>query len=414
MWRGLILERASLTLAARLANSFYSRVRFKIMALPALGTSLRWIFRRFVPSLVGLGWGILRFLFAANRHFGPIRGWYSDLELLRGNERPGRIILLDQGAPVVIPESPMVLCQRGQHLQQPFPVFWVRCKRSRLIGPGLAHINERKQVSIEAVYGRPYLETDPADKIFIRGEPVRLDGPWTSVISRWVRANQPQAYAHWLLDALPRLAVLKEFPAETRVLVPGQRARYQVESLDMLGLSNRCRWTKETDVEVEDYYFSSPPSMIVCYSPYTVEAVRRMFLPLIDKTKSTPKRFFVRRTGTVRNMTNEAEVLRFFEKAGWTIVDLVSLPFAEQIAWFAGAEAVAGIHGSGLNNTLWTSRGCKIVELFSDRYIAGDAEWTAQCTGAEYHSLIFPSDQQLNAIVDLGRVRAMLKSAGLS
>jgi capsular polysaccharide biosynthesis protein len=113
-------------------------------------------------------------------------------------------------------------------------------------------------------------------------------------------------------------------------------------------------------------------------------------------------------------MTNEAEVLEFFEKAGWTIVDLVNMPFAEQIAWFAGAEAIAGIHGSGMNNTLWSPRGCKIIELFSDQYIAGDAEWTAQCTGAEYHSLIFPSDLRVNAIVDLDRVRAALKSAGLS
>jgi len=74
-------------------------------------------------------------------------------------------------------------------------------------------------------------------------------------------------------------------------------------------------------------------------------------------------------------MANEAEVLEFFEKAGWTIVDLVNLSFAEQIAWFAGAEAIAGIHGSGMTNTLWSPRGCKIIELFCDQYIAGDAEW---------------------------------------
>ena len=113
-------------------------------------------------------------------------------------------------------------------------------------------------------------------------------------------------------------------------------------------------------------------------------------------------------------MCNEAEVLEFFEKAGWTIVDLVNLPFAEQIAWFAGAEAIVAIHGSGLANTVWSPRGCKIVELFPDQYLAGDTEWTAQCIGAEYYSLIFPSDRMMNAIVELERVRGVLKSAGLS
>jgi capsular polysaccharide biosynthesis protein len=137
-----------------------------------------------------------------------------------------------------------------------------------------------------------------------------------------------------------------------------------------------------------------------------------MFLPMMGR-KATPKRFFVRRTGLLRNMTNEAEVLEFFEKAGWTIVDFVNVPFAEQVAWFAQAEAIAGIHGSGMTNSLWSRRGCKIIELFGDKYIAGDAEWIAQCTGAEYRPVIFPSDQQLNAIVDLDRVRGALKSAGM-
>lgn len=380
-----------------------------------LARPLKWLNRRVIPAIVAFAWAILRFVFARSRRLGPVNRWYSDLELLqRGSLNvQGRIILLNQGAPVVGPESPMVLCKRGQHLQQPFPVFWIRHRNARLVGPSLAHINARKQVSVEAAYGLPCVRDDPAYQFFIRDESVRLAGPWTSVVSRWMQVDRPQAYGHWLIDALPRLAVLKEFPAETRILVPGHKAQYQVESLEMLGLSNRCRWTEEMQIEVEDYFFTSPPSMIACYSPYTVEAVRTMLLPLRDSRKTAPKRFFVRRSGTTRNITNEAEVLEFFEKAGWTIVDFVDMPFAEQIAWFAGAEAIAGIHGSGMTNSLWSPRGCKIIEMFSDQYIAGDAEWIAQCTGAEYHSLIFPSDSRINAIVELNRLRAVLKSAGL-
>jgi len=345
---------------------------------------------------------------------GPAKGWYSDLELLRiqpGAE--GRIILLDQGSPVVLENSPMLLSGRRQHLHQPFPVFWRRCKKARLIGPGLAHINERKQVSIESVTNQLFLKGDPVDRFFIHGNPVQLEGPWTSIVSRWVPLDRPRAYGHWILDALPRLAVLNEFPSQTRILVPGHRVRYQVESMEMLGLADRCRWTRETYLEVEDYYFSSPSSVIVSYSPYAIQCLQKMFLPLIDRRKATPKRFFVRRSGPERNMTNEAEVLEFFERAGWTVVDLVKLSFAEQVAWFAGAEAVAGIHGSGMNNTVWCPRGCKLIELFGDRYLAGDAEWTAQCTGAEYHSLIFPGNHLLSATVDVNRVRATLQSLKL-
>jgi capsular polysaccharide biosynthesis protein len=307
----------------------------------------------------------------------------------------------------------MVLCKRLQHLQQPFPVFWIRRKKCRLIGPGLAHVNERKQVSLEAAYGRRYVKEDPAYRFCPIRKPLRLDGPWTSLASRWMPVQEQMPYGHWILEALPRLAVLKELPSDTRIIVPPHKKPYQVDSLEMLGLTNRCRWTHETHIEVEDYYFISPPSMIACYSPYTVEVMRAMFLSLGDFRKPTPRRFFIRRTGPTRNMSNEAEVLEFFEKAGWTIVDLVNLRFAEQIAWFAGAEAIALIHGSALGNAMWSPRGCKIVELFCEQYLAGDSEWIAQCTGAEYYPLIFPSDPLMNAIVDLERVRGVLKSASL-
>jgi hypothetical protein len=407
----LILETPFFKLPARLSNSLYSRIRSKIRELPLLGQLLWWIYYRFIPATIAAGWDVLRFLFAPCRYFGPVKGSYSDLELLRrSGEKEGRIILLDQGNPVAGPESAMVLCKRKQHLQQPFPVFWRHLGKVRLIGPGLAQINDLKQVSVDAVMGSPYLKSDPAYQFFIRGEPVRLEGPWTSVVSRWMQVSGTQAYGHWLLDCLPRLAVLKEFPAETSIIVPSRRTRYQVESLELLGLSDRCRWTHETYLEVEDYYFSSPPSPIACYSPYTVKVMQEMFWPLKDK-RPTPKRFFVRRVGTSRNMTNESAVLEFFEKAGWTIVDFAGMPFAEQVAWFANAEAVAGIHGSGITNTLFCPPGCKVFELFSDQYIAGDAEWIAQCTGAEHHALIFPSDKHCNAIVDLNRVRASLESS---
>lgn len=412
VWNDLISRCAVNKLEIQLTNLVPNYIR----RFPVVYPCLRWFKRRLLPLITGMGWGILRLLFAFSNRLGPVTGWYSDLELLQKQSRDwqGRIVLLDQGAPVVKPDSPMVLCGRGQHLQQPFPIFWIRRKNARLIGPSLVHLDERKRVSVEAAYRRPCVKDDPSYRFFIRGEPLRLEGPWTSLISRWMRVDRSQAYGHWLIDSLPRLALLKEFPAETRIIIPGYKARFQGDSLEMLGLSDRCRWTGETYMEVEDYYFSSPPSMIACYSPYTVKVMQSMFLPLLDGRKSTPKRFFVRRSGKSRNMTNEAEVLEFFSKAGWTIVDLADLPFADQVAWFAGAEAIAGIHGSGITNSIWSPRNCKIVELFCDKYLAGDAEWIAQCTGAEHHSLIFPSDDQLNAIVDLARLKAALKSAGLS
>jgi capsular polysaccharide biosynthesis protein len=110
---------------------------------------------------------------------------------------------------------------------------------------------------------------------------------------------------------------------------------------------------------------------------------------------------------------NEEEVLSFFQRAGWSVVDTAAMGFKEQIQLFAQAEAVCGIHGSGMANIVWCRRGCKVVELFADRYLGSDQEWISQCVGAEYYPLIFPSDYKFNAVVDLGRVRGLLSSLQL-
>src|SRR6185436_14048940 len=124
---------------------------------------------------------------------------------------------MDQGSPQVRPDSIMVLCQRKQHLEQPWPIFWVRKKGARLLGTSLAHINERGQLSLEAAYGRARMDSDPAYTHLACGRPLFLKGPWTSIVSRFSPNNKLQFYAHWLLDALPRLASLDEFPADTRI-----------------------------------------------------------------------------------------------------------------------------------------------------------------------------------------------------
>jgi hypothetical protein len=368
-----------------------------------------------LPALASLVSDVVRRLIPRSLPVGPPRGWFSAYDLLRRNgpETQGRIVLTDQGSPLVPAESVMILCRRLQHREQPWPIFWTRHRNVRLVGPSLGHVNERKQLCVEAAYGPKRVRSDPAYRCLALRPPLRLPGPWTSLVSRWMPTDRPQAYAHWLLEALPRLALLKEFPPDTQILVPPHKFRYQVESLDLLGILQRCRWTAETHLQVEDYYFSSPPSMIVCYSPYAVDFLRSTYLPFTCPRSGTPSRFFVRRTSYGRNLVNEQEVLDFFERAGWSIVDPARLGFAEQVGLFAGAEAVCGIHGSGLANVVWCPAGCKVIELFAESYLAGDQEWICQCIQAEYRFLLFASDHRLNARVDLARLREVLRSLQL-
>ena len=347
------------------------------------------------------------------KQLGPPRGTFSDFALVRKGELKGRIILERQPDPVLPDDSIILRCGRRQHLQQPWPVLWSHHRNVRLLGPSLAHVNEKGEISQEAVYGLDRLNSDPAWLYLGLKRPVRLKGPWTSIIGQWLRNDAKSPYAHWLLDALPRLVLLKEFPPQTGILVPPQLYPSQEESLKILGVWERCRKTPERHIEIEDFYFTSPPSMIVCHSPYAVEFLRDTFLPKARPMPETPKRFFIRRTSVGRNMINEAEVIEFFQKLGWTIVDTAALGFIEQIQWFSQAEAVWAIHGSGTANMVWCSPGCKFVEMFAADYLAGDQEWIAQCVKVDYHFMIFPCDYKLDARIDLRKVTEKLKELQL-
>lgn len=400
-------------------NSVVNQLRLMLQRQPLLHRPLSWLNRRIVAFISNLFFLVfydcLRTLFFLSSRFGPAHGWYSAYQLIRrGDPRlEGRIVLEAQGAPVVGADSILARCGRNQHLEQPWPIFWSRHHNARLLGSSLVHINEQKQLCVEAAYGPGRVKSDPAYHCCGARSPLRLEGPWTSLVSKWVPMNRVSPYAHWLLEALPRLALLHEFPSETRILVPPHRSRYQVESLNFMGLRERSRLTTENHLIIEDYYFSTQPTMICCYSPYAVDFLRSSFLALAGSAPATPLRFFVRRTGSWRNIVNEVEVLTFFQKAGWSVVDTAAIGFKEQVQLFARAEAVCGVHGSGLANIVWCRRGSKVIELFADRYLGSDQEWISECIGVEYYPLIFGSDYKFNAMVDLGRLRRLLSSLRL-
>jgi hypothetical protein len=95
-------------------------------------------------------------------------------------------------------------------LQQPWPVFWSHHPNANLVSTSLALANG-KTLCLESVYGDRRAQIDPAWRAFRRPRPVHLPGNWTSIVSLWLQTKSRPDWTHWLLDALPRLAVLDEF-----------------------------------------------------------------------------------------------------------------------------------------------------------------------------------------------------------
>ena len=427
---------------SKTTSRLFSPIKNRLRATPWIYRAALWVKRCVVPAVPDAFWEFYRSLasrawmqlystaplrqksalysWVARIPNGPPFRLFSAYQALRCGwpQFPGRIVLEDQGTPSV---RPGLLSANGtvqQHIQQPWPVFWSRHQQVHLVSPSLALVSAEKELCLESVYGAGYFRNDPATRYWRLPVPVTLPGNWTSIVSRWVPTNRPKAvpnHSHWLLDALPRLALLREFPADTRIIVPGQLAAYQKESLAMLGLTaDRIRFSPEMHLEVENYYFSSPPSMIACHSPYAVRFLRDSFLPKAAADYSGHRRFFIKRADDPKKVGNSVELERFFAGLGWGIMDLSQLTFAQEIRLFAEADAICGIFGSGLTNTLFCRPDCAVVALAHDYWTDGVLDWILQTVGVDKYSVqVCPTDKCRRFQVDMNILQRQLESVGL-
>ena len=356
------------------------RIRAKLRQWPRLYAALRFL-RNFGPLLVREA----ARTFGIGFRFGAARGFFSGLELVRSGSAKGEVILAGQPLPTLSDLSMIRDCGMNQNERQPWPVFWARFPSARLVGPALAVMDRSKNLMLESVYGEEFCRGASANNYTILDEPHFLSGSWTSVVGEF------PGFYHWVTDALPRLALLGKFPADTRIIVRPPYGPSQNESLAMLGLLDRVRETKEAHLLLEDFYFSSPTSMTGCTNPYAVSWLRDQFLKHAA-TERTPSKFFITRKSKTRGIRNLSEIVDFFQSAGWAILDMEELTFAEQIACFQNAEMIVGEHGAAFTNLLWCSPGCRVLELFPHNYLNGCYEAISICLGLDHRHHVFEAD----------------------
>ena len=266
---------------------------YELRRLKPFHRLLRWLRHNLWHGLVEALLELCRWIFERSERFGPPLHTFSVYQALRTGDPKtnGRIVLHDQGTPIMSEGSLLAIGGYEQHKQQPWPIFWSEHRKARLASESLA-LMEGKRVCVEAAYDFKRLRDDPAYRFFHLPPPVKLEGNWTSIVSRWAPTSCNPPYTHWLLDALPRLALLSEFPADTRIIVPGTMSQSRKDSLALLGLQDRYRLTSETHVEVERYYFSSFTTMLTCWNPYGIHFLRTAFLPKRDPNYSGPAEVF--------------------------------------------------------------------------------------------------------------------------
>jgi capsular polysaccharide biosynthesis protein len=192
----------------------------------------------------------------------------------------------------------------------------------------------------------------------------------------WVTDSWSIGYFHWMLDALPRLFLLKYGLPEIAgsICLPQSYANqeYVRESLKALGFVNPCFMKTNFLYRVRKMYFQSHIAATGNYDDRIIKALRVHLWRELDVREEAPgRRLYVSRNKTGRRiLENEDDTFNLLKKYGFEMVHPEELSWLEQARLYASAECLTGIHGAGLSNMLFMQEQTRVLEfrMKSDRH----------------------------------------------
>lgn len=208
--------------------------------------------------------------------------------------------------------------------------------------------------------------------------------------------NGSSNYYHWLIEIVSRSEFINDLPgdyddypilvSEVVTRIPAFQA---IASIAAKGRKIRYLSTTEP-YEVDDLIYIDTPNslpinlangtwMDACdfmFRADSIKHLREMFCPpestqssSIDRHRKTPRKIFLARDNERRSF-NQSEIEHYLVNRGFVSIQMETLPFAEQIRWFSGADWIIGPTGAAWANLVFANRGtnclCWMAEEFGD------------------------------------------------
>ena len=213
----------------------------------------------------------------------------------------------------------------------------------------------------------------------------RLDG-----VSATLAVFSVSNYYHWLYDALPRLAILREAGIDwdgiDQFVVTRDSHGFVQATLASFGIAPE-RLVAANDEEVLECDYLVVPSMPALgdrSAPDWMVGFLREMMPQHADGAGELKIFVARKPGTRRSLDNMSEIECVLAEAGFTTVFPEDLGFAGQRDLFSRARSIIGIHGAALTNIVFCQPGARVLEIFSPGYVNPCYAPLAARAGANY------------------------------
>lgn len=291
-----------------------------------------------------------------------------------------------------------------------FPIsqtFWVEVPGATILAPtGLAHTSDGVLIEESVHYDQVQLSLARQPDRVVR---TNIEGLCLSLMSHWIGGSN---YAHWLMDALTRLALWGK--TDVKVLIEAGASPFLFESLITLGL-------KEPQIlQLEPGAYAVEKLLVVRAQDRSgiphglfVKRLGAMYRTALGlEAAESKRRVYISRARSNRPIVNEDEILPHLKEHGFEIVHAEALSFEDQVRTFGTAEVIAGPHGAGIYNFIYAPEGCKVIEIINPLFWDHAARRIASATGAEHwHILAKNVDDEWRTRVDPEKFAKVLEYA---
>ena len=218
----------------------------------------------------------------------------------------------------------------------------------------------------------------------------------TTVVVPWGLGSA--SYGDFIIQILPKLCRL------IASVVPSAREQIYLclpefshypwarDYLHLVGIGEKNIHDGKTTVEVpiggNILVGTGPSSACNIAHPDDLRLMRKTIAEHFPPPPDKPHRkiYISRKTG--RSMENEAELVTGLEKRGFEIISLEGLTVREQIVLFREASFIAGPHGAGHANLMWSAPGATLLEVFHPSWMHPCYGILATAMGLKYYCLV--------------------------
>lgn len=241
-----------------------------------------------------------------------------------------------------------------------------------------------------------------------------------------VAGNSPE-FAHWATEILTKLEYYERVEDRldreiTPVICPGKQnlSSWQRESLAKIGYSQAEYQVHDgTPLQFEELIIPSHKYLGSFSEEYPSPANLRWVRERAKNNQEAEysERIYIsRRDATRRHVKNEEEVESLLSEFGFQTYVPGELPYSKQVALFSRANIIAGPHGAGMMNSLF-SENATIIELMSESRDNVHHFCLANLIGQEYDYVPARPVKRKNVeprhydiMVDTGSLKSVLES----